>query len=123
MSPQPASPQFAANADVATSTVYARGELDQASVDLLWGTIDVLVRAGYDVTLDLAELSSVDEAGVRLLVADRRRAPRRGDSAQCPENPFVMVHRYFRVEDRTSSRSVCDSSRDESLLGTTRVCG
>ncbi len=61
---------FAANADVATSTAHAGGELDLLTVDLLWGTIDVLLRAGhYHVTLDLAELSSVDTAGVTLLVA------------------------------------------------------
>lgn len=61
---------FSANAEVATSTVHARGKLDLLTVDLLWGTIDVLIRAGhYHVTLDLADVASIDAAGVKLLVA------------------------------------------------------
>ena len=57
---------FSANADVATSTVHARGELDLLTVDLLWGTIDVLLRGGhYHVTLGLAEVSGIDAAGDR----------------------------------------------------------
>lgn len=51
----------------------ARGELDRHTVDLLWGTIDVLLRAGHHrITLDLAEVSSIDAAGVKLLVALQR---------------------------------------------------
>jgi anti-anti-sigma regulatory factor len=61
---------FAAEADIAASTVTARGHLDHLTVELLWGTIDVLTREGrYEVTLDLAELSGIDEAGVKLLAA------------------------------------------------------
>jgi anti-anti-sigma factor len=61
---------FAAEADIVTSTVTARGHLDRSTVDLLWATIDVLTRAGhYEVTLDVSELLSIDEAGVRLLAA------------------------------------------------------
>jgi len=61
---------FSADADAATSTVRARGELDILTVDLLWGTIDVLVRAGHlQITLDLAEVTSIDSAGVKLLIA------------------------------------------------------
>lgn len=61
---------FSANADVATSTAHARGELDLLTVDLLWDTIDVLIRAGhYRVTLDLADVTGIDAAGVKLLIA------------------------------------------------------
>lgn len=61
---------FSADVDVVTSTVHARGELDLRTTDLLWGTIDVLLRAGrHRVTVDLAEVSSIDEAGVKLLIA------------------------------------------------------
>ena len=62
--------RFSADADAATSTVRARGELDLLTIDLLWGTIDVLVRAGHhQITLDLAEVTSIDSAGVKLLIA------------------------------------------------------
>ena len=61
---------FSANADVARSTVHARGDLDVLTVDLLWGTIDVLLRSGhYEITVDLSGLASIDAAGVKLLVA------------------------------------------------------
>jgi ABC-type transporter Mla MlaB component len=51
----------AAAADVATSTVHARGELDRLTVDLLWSTIDVLICVGrYRITLDLADVSGID---------------------------------------------------------------
>lgn len=61
---------FSADADVATSTAHARGELDRLTVDLLWGTIDVLIRAGhYRITLDLADVTKIDAAGVKLLAA------------------------------------------------------
>ena len=63
-------PTFSADADVATSTAHARGELNLLTVDLLRGTIDVLIRAGHDrVTLDLADVTGIDAAGVELLVA------------------------------------------------------
>lgn len=61
---------FSANADVLASTVHARGELDLLTADLLRGTIDVLLRAGRrDIVLDVAELTSIDRAGVKLLAA------------------------------------------------------
>lgn len=63
-------PTFTANADVTHSIAHARGQLDLLTVELLRGTIDVLLRAGrYNITLDLAELSSIDTAGVKLLLA------------------------------------------------------
>ncbi len=55
---------FSADADVATSTAHARGELDRLTVDLLWGTIDVLIRAGhYRITLDLADVTKHRRGG------------------------------------------------------------
>ena len=54
---------FAAAAHLASATVHARGTLDLFTVDLLQGAIDVLTIAGCtDVTLDLAEVGSVDRA-------------------------------------------------------------
>ncbi|PZS27956.1 MAG: hypothetical protein DLM58_18015 [Pseudonocardiales bacterium] len=54
---------FAAAAEVASATVHARGTLDLFTVDLLQGAIDVLTAAGCtDITLDLAEVGSVDHA-------------------------------------------------------------
>lgn len=61
---------FYAEADVVTSTVRAGGDLGRLTVDLLWETIELLVRAGHrEITLDLTELSSIDDAGVKLLIA------------------------------------------------------
>ncbi len=61
---------FSANAEVATSTVHACGDLDLLTVDLLCGTIDVLTRSGhFEITLDVAELAHIDAAGVELLAA------------------------------------------------------
>lgn len=43
---------------------------DVLAVDLLWGTVDVLTRAGcHEITVDLAELLSIDAAGVKVLLA------------------------------------------------------
>lgn len=68
--PPQQNPTFFADADVASSTVHARGELDRHTADLLWGTIDVLIQAGRpDITLDLADLSSIDTTGITLLAA------------------------------------------------------
>ena len=65
-----ASGKFTAQADADTATVRARGDLDVLSVDSLWATIDLLINAGcYDLTLDLSALSSIDEAGLKLLAA------------------------------------------------------
>jgi hypothetical protein len=51
MSPQ----AFSAKADTATSTVHAHGYLDRLTVDLLWATIDVLLRADrYNLTPDVS---------------------------------------------------------------------
>jgi anti-anti-sigma factor len=61
---------FSATADVASATVHARGELNRHTVDLLWDTINLLLRAGQQhVWVDLAKVSSIDTAGVKLLVA------------------------------------------------------
>lgn len=56
---------FAAAADIASATVHARGSLDLFTVDLLQGAINVLADAGCtDVTLDFADVSSIDQAAV-----------------------------------------------------------
>lgn len=70
---------FTANADTATSTVYARGALDLLTLELLRGTVEVLIRSGHvDVTLDLSELTSVDHAGLLLLGGLRHDLDYRG---------------------------------------------
>ena len=59
---------FSANADVTCNTVHARGALDLFTVELLRGTVGVLISAGQvDVTIDLADLSLIDHAGVSLI--------------------------------------------------------
>jgi anti-anti-sigma factor len=59
---------FSANADVTCNTVHARGVLDLLTVELLRGTVGVLISAGQvDVTIDLQELSHIDHSGVLLI--------------------------------------------------------
>ena len=70
---------FSANADVMTSTAYARGALTRLTGDPLSETIDVLTHAGcYHITLDLTEVTSIDVEGVNLLAALRH-----GLSSRC----------------------------------------
>ena len=60
---------FAAQADVAAGIAHAQGDLDQGTAELLRGTIDVLIGAGrHNITLDLADVTSIDTSGVNLLV-------------------------------------------------------
>ena len=59
---------FSANADITTNTVYVRGVLDLLTVELLRGTVEVLISAGrLDITIDLSDLCQVDHAGVLML--------------------------------------------------------
>lgn len=61
---------FRAHADLQTSTVRTRGELDLDSIDLFSDAIDLLVHAGcLTITVDLAGLIAIDAAGTRLLAA------------------------------------------------------
>jgi anti-anti-sigma regulatory factor len=59
---------FSANADIRTDTVYVRGVLDLLTVELLRGTVEVLISAGrLDITVDLSDLCQIDHAGVLML--------------------------------------------------------
>jgi anti-anti-sigma factor len=59
---------FSANADTTTNTVYVRGVLDLLTVELLRGTVEVLISAGrLDITVDLSDLCQLDHAGVLML--------------------------------------------------------
>jgi anti-anti-sigma factor len=70
---------FSANADTRTSTVHARGSLDLLNVELLRGAVEVLITAGrLDITVDLAEINFVDQAGVLLLGGLRQDLDYRG---------------------------------------------
>lgn len=62
--------RFSARADMATGVVEARGVLDRETLHLLSGAIDLLVSRGHrTVTVNLAEVSCVDQAAVVLFVA------------------------------------------------------
>lgn len=62
--------RFSASADLTTGIVRARGVLDRESLNSLRGTIDLLVSEGHrTVTVDLAEVSCVDQAAVVLFAA------------------------------------------------------
>jgi anti-anti-sigma factor len=62
--------RFSARADMATGIVRARGVLDRETLNLLRGAIDLLVSGGHrTVTVDLAEVSYVDQAAVVLFAA------------------------------------------------------
>jgi anti-anti-sigma factor len=74
---------FAADADTTTATVHARGALDLLTVEVLRGTVDVITTAGHsDVTIDLTELESIDQAGLVLLGTLRDDLERRGGSLE-----------------------------------------
>jgi anti-anti-sigma regulatory factor len=62
--------RFSASADMATGIVRARGVLDRETLNSLRAEIDVLVSGGHrTVTVDLAEVSCVDQAAVVLFAA------------------------------------------------------
>jgi anti-anti-sigma regulatory factor len=62
--------RFSASADMATGIVRARGVLVRETLNSLRGTIDLLVSEGHrTVTVDLAEVSCVDQAAVVLFAA------------------------------------------------------
>ena len=62
--------RFSARADMTTGVVQARGVLDRGTLHLLSGAIDLLVSGGYrTVTVNLAEVSCVDQAAVVLFAA------------------------------------------------------
>lgn len=61
---------FSAHAEAGTSTVHARGALDLFSLELLRGTVAILIDAGHvNVTLDLGQVTAIDHAGL-LMLAD-----------------------------------------------------
>ena len=62
--------RFSAYADMTTGVVHARGVLDRETLHVLTGAIDLLVSGGHrTVTVDLAEVSCVDQAAVVLFAA------------------------------------------------------
>jgi anti-anti-sigma regulatory factor len=62
--------RFSSSADMATGIVRARGVLDRETLNSLRGTIDLLVSEGRrTVTVDLAEVSCIDQAAVVLFAA------------------------------------------------------
>jgi anti-anti-sigma regulatory factor len=62
--------RFSASADMATGIVRARCVLDRETLNSLRAEIDVLVSGGHrTVTVDLAEVSCVDQAAVVLFAA------------------------------------------------------
>ena len=62
--------RFSVSADMATGIVRARGVLVRDTLNSLRGTIDLLVSEGHrTVTVDLAEVSCVDQAAVVLFAA------------------------------------------------------
>jgi anti-anti-sigma regulatory factor len=62
--------RFSSSADMATGIVRARGVLDRETLNSLRGTIDLLVSEGHrTVTVDLAEVSCIDQAAVVLFAA------------------------------------------------------
>jgi len=62
--------RFNASADMTTGVVQARGVLDRETLHVLTGAIDLLVSGGHrTVTVDLAEVSCVDQAAVVLFAA------------------------------------------------------
>ena len=62
--------RFRAGADMTTGVVQARGVLDRETLHLLSGAIDRLVSSGHrTVTVNLAEVSCVDQAAVVLFAA------------------------------------------------------
>lgn len=59
---------FSANADTRTGTVHARGSLDLLNVELLRGAVEVLIASGrVEVTIDLSNITFVDQTGLLLL--------------------------------------------------------
>ena len=83
---------FSANAVVTCNTVHARGVLDLLTVELLRGTVGVLIGAGQvDVTIDLEELSHIDHAGVLLIAGiSHDLAYRSGSHTLINANPSVQ---------------------------------
>lgn len=61
--------------------MHARGSLDLLNVELLRGAVEVLITSGrLDITVDLAEINFVDQAGVLLLGGLRQDLDYRGGS-------------------------------------------
>jgi anti-anti-sigma factor len=72
--------------------VALRGELDMATAPQLEAAVDALCAAGArEIVLDLSELSFVDGAGVRAIMAAR---------ARCAEHEcaFMVIHPRDLVE-------------------------
>ena len=62
--------RFTARADMATGIIKARGVLERDTLNSLSGAIDLLVSGGHrTVTVDLAEVSYLDQAAVVLFAA------------------------------------------------------
>lgn len=67
-----AHPSFAADVDVASATIRVRGALESPAIDLLRGSVAILLNAGrHTIALDLAEVTGVDPTGVAFLTALR----------------------------------------------------
>ena len=84
---------FSAAANVSAATVHARGALDLFTVDLLQGAIDVLTAAGCtDITLDLAEVSSLDRTAAWCIAqAGSALISRRGQLTMSNARDVVQV--------------------------------
>ena len=62
--------RFSARADMAAGVIQARGVIDRETLNSLSGAIDLLVSGGHrTVTVDLAEVSRLDQAAVVLFAA------------------------------------------------------
>ena len=101
---------FSANADTRTSTVHARGSLDLINVELLRGAAEVLITAGrLDITVDLAEVSFVDQAGLLLLGGLRQDLEYRGGS-------LTLVNAPHAVNETLRRAHLPSSAEDEPRL-------
>lgn len=72
---------FSAHVEAGTDTVHARGSLDLLTLELLRGTVEILIHAGHlDVTVDLSGLTAIDHAGLLMLGGLREDLDYRGGS-------------------------------------------
>jgi anti-anti-sigma factor len=96
---------FSANADITTNTVYVRGVLDLLTVELLRGTVEVLISAGrLDITVDLSDLSQIDHAGALMFGGLQQRLSYRRGSLMLIKAKPAVAHVLAAIGLQTTDR-------------------
>ncbi len=84
-----------------TVVLTLRGELDMASVEVVWARLDELRAAGEPALLDLDELDFMDSSGLRLVL-------NAAEASDASGWPFSLTHGPEQVQRLFESTCVTD---------------